>query len=131
MATLTATNLVQAAQTSSISTAFFANNALFTASSSAGDKFTNTGNQIVLFQNSSSQGGGSAVVVGITGQVADNLGGAAALHTLSVSVPSSSFGITVMGPFSPASYNDANGMVNITYSAGGLYVAVLNVAPRS
>jgi hypothetical protein len=131
MATLTVNTLVQAAGTSSITSLFAANNALMTASSSAGDKFTNTGKEFLAFQNSSSQGAGATITIGVTAQNADNFGGAASLHNLSLAIASSSFGLTIVGPFPPAVYNDATGFTSITYSAGGLAVGVFSVAPRS
>lgn len=131
MATLTVQALFQSAATSSAVSTFFANNALFTTSSSNGDKFLNTGKEVLLFMNSSSQGAGAAVTIGVTAQNPDNFGGAASLHNLSTSIPSSSFGVNVLGPFQPSIYNDASGFCNITYSAGGLAVAVASVAPRS
>ena len=131
MATLTVNNLVQAAATSSISNTFVANNAIMTTSSSGGDQFTNTGKEFLAFQNSSSQGAGASITIGITAQNADNFGGAASLHSLSLAIPSSSFGLTLVGPFPPAVFNNATGFVSITYSAGGLAVGVFSVAPRS
>lgn len=132
MATLTVTQLFQLAGTSSATATFLGtlNQALFTTSSSNGDKWLNTGKEIVLLTNSSSQGA-AAITVGVTAQAVDNFGGAASIHSLSTSVPTSSGGVTVLGPFSPAVFNDSNGFCNITYSAGGLAVAVLSVAPRS
>ncbi len=100
-------------------------------SSSNGDKYINTGKEIVVFQNSSSQGAGSAITVTVTAQNTDNFGGAASLHNLTISVPSSSFGLTAIGPFPVAVFNDSNSFVNLTYSAAGLNVGVYTVAPRS
>lgn len=130
MATLTVQSLFQLAGTSSATTLFFSKGELMTTSSSNGDKFLNTGREVLLVMNSSSQGGAS-VTVGVTAQAVDNYGGAAALHSLSGSVASSSFGLLMLGPFQPSLYNDANGFVNVTYSAGGMLVGVVSVAPRS
>lgn len=101
------------------------------ASSSNGDKWNNTGREVVFLQNSSSQGGGTAVTVTVVAQNADNFGGAASLHNLTISVPSSSFGLMAIGPFPPALFNDSSGFCNLTYSAAGLGIGVVSVAPRS
>lgn len=101
------------------------------ASSSNGDKWLNTGKEVALLQNSSSQGAGSAVTVTVVGQVPDNFGGAATLHNLTISVPSSSFGMMAIGPFAPTVFNDANGFCNLTYSAAGLNIGIVSIAPRS
>lgn len=100
-------------------------------SSSTGDKYPNTGKEIVVFQNTSSQGG-AAVVVTIVAQNTDNFGGAASLHNLTINIPTSSqFGMTVVGPFPVAVFNDTGGFVNMTYSVAGVNVGVFSVAPRS
>lgn len=132
MATLTVTALFQTAGTSSATATYLSgiNPALFTTSSSNGDKWINTGKELLLITNSSSQGA-AAITVGVTAQSIDNFGGAASIHSLSTSVPTSSGGVTVLGPFQPSIFNDTSGFCNITYSAGGLQVAVLSVAPRS
>lgn len=125
MATLPVTSIVMAAATTSPFTLSTA------ASSSTGDKFPNTGKELVIFQNTSSQGG-ATVVVTVVAQNVDNFGGAASLHNLTISIPSSSlFGLTAIGPFPTAVFNDTSGFCNLTYSASGLNVGVFGVAPRS
>lgn len=104
---------------------------LLAASSSNGDKFLNTGKEVLLFQNSSSQGAGSSITVTVAAQQIDNYGAAASTHNLAVPVPSSSFGLTAVGPFRPSLYNDTNGFLNVTYSAAGLNVAAVSLAPQS
>lgn len=103
----------------------------FAASSSNGDAFQNSGSQVVLCQNSSSQGSGSTVTVTVTGQNPDNFGGAASLHTITVPIASSSMGVTAIGPFRPAIFNDTNGLVQLTYSAAGLWIKIVAIAPQS
>lgn len=102
----------------------------FAASSSNGDAFQNNGAQVVFFQNSSSQGG-ATVTVTVTAQSPDNFGGAAALHTITIPIASSSMGVTAAGPFSPRIFNDANGLVQLTYSAAGIFLKVVSIAPQS
>lgn len=123
MATLTVTALTP---NSSIGTAIG-----FAATSSNGDAFQNSGAQVVMFTNSSSQGAGSAVTVTVTAQSPDNFGGPASLHTITIPIASSSFGVTVAGPFSPRIFNDSTGLVQMTYSAAGLYAKVVSIAPQS
>lgn len=101
------------------------------ASSSNGDKFINTGREVAFLQNSSSQGAGVAVTVTVVAQAVDSFGGAASLHNLTISVPSSSFGLMAIGPFPPSLFNDSSGFCNLTYSAGGLNIGVVSIAPRS
>lgn len=117
-------------------TAFAANSSTgaaigFAASSSNGDNFLNTGAQVLLCQNSSSQGAGSTVTVTVTAQSPDNFGGAASLHTITIPVGSSSMGVTALGPFSPRIFNDSSGLVQFTYSAAGLWVKAVSIAPQS
>lgn len=123
MATLTTTALTPQSSTGQ--------SIAFAATSSNGDNFLNTGKEIVLFQNSSSQGGGSSVTVTVTGQRADNLGGAASLHTFTVPIASSSMGVTSVGPFRTDSFNDTNSLVQMTYSAAGLWAKVISLTPQS
>jgi hypothetical protein len=123
MATLTVTGLAPLSSTGSV--------LALAATSSNGDNFPNSGHEILLFQNSSSQGGGSAITVTFTAQTADNFGGAASLHNQAVTVASSSFGLTAVGPFRPALFNDSNGKINFTYSAAGLFVQAIAVAQQS
>jgi len=122
MATLTATSFSPNSSTAVALT--------MAATSSNGDAFANNGGQVVLFQNSSSQGGAS-VTVTFTGQGVDNFGGAGSLHTITVPVASSSMLLYAVGPFRTAIFNDANGLVQMTYSAAGLFVKVVNMAPQS
>ena len=122
MATLTITAIVMAPA----STSCFP---LTTApSSSNGDSYVNTGREIVVFQNSSSQGGGAAITVTVAAANTDNFGGAAALHNIVITIPSSSFGLSAIGPFPPSVFSSP---VAMTYSAAGLNVGVFQVAPRS
>lgn len=127
MATLTVNSAASNSSTGiSISTA-----SLLAATSSNGDKFFNTGNQVVLFQNTSSQGA-AAVTVTVAAQVIDAYGAAASTHNMTLTVPTSSMGaLTVIGPFRPSLYNDASGFVNMTYSAAGLFASVVTLAPQS
>lgn len=129
MATLTVTNLFMG-PASSIGVGI-SKTELTVASSSNGDKWNNTGREVVLLQNSSSQGGGAAVTITVVAQQGDNFGGAAALHNLTISMPSSSFGLMAIGPFPTAVFNDSSGFCNLTYSAAGLNIGVMSVAPRS
>ena len=101
------------------------------ASSSNGDSFSNTGAQAVLFQNSSSQGGGSSITVTFAATKVDDYGGAASLHNVAVVLASSSMVLTAVGPFRPSYFNDANGLVQFTYSAAGLYVKAVQMAQAS
>lgn len=101
------------------------------ASSSNGDKYLNTGREVVMFQNTSSQAAAASVVT-VTAQTPDNFGGAASLHNITITVPTSSqYGLTAIGPFPPSVFNDANGNVNLTYSVAGLNIGVFSIAPRS
>lgn len=123
MATLTVTSLTANSSTpASLSMA---------ATSSNGDNFANTGNQIVLFQNSSSQGGGSSITVTVAAQQVDNYGAAASTHNITIPVASSSMLLYAIGPFRPSLYNDTSGLVQMTYSAAGLFVKVVSMAPQS
>lgn len=124
MATLTV-NPAAAGSSTGLSTL-----SLLAATSSNGDSFLNTGKEVVLFQNSSSQGA-AAVTVTIAGQKVDNFGGASSLHNVTVSVPTSSMALTVVGPFRTDVYNDSNNKVQMTYSAAGLYATVVSIAPQS
>lgn len=101
------------------------------ASSSNGDKFLNTGKEVLLFQNSSSQGGGASITVTVAAQQVDNYGGAASLHNVTIPIASSSMGLTAVGPFRPSLFNDTSGFLNVTYSAAGLYVVAVALAPQS
>lgn len=96
-------------------------------SSSTGDTFVNTGHEVVMFQNSSSQGAGAAITVTVVAVTPDNFGGAATLHNILVSVPSSSMGLTATGPFPPIVFGNP---VTLNYSASGLNVGVFSIAPR-
>lgn len=120
MATLTASNVTQTGVALTMA-----------ATSSNGDAFSNTGAQVALFQNSSSQGGGSSVTVTFAAQAVDNYGGAASLHNVTCAIASSSMGLTAVGPFSPRFFNDTNSLVQMTYSAAGLYVKVIQLAAAS
>lgn len=135
MATLTVTQLLQSVSSS-------AGVAMSVAGcSSGGDKFLNTGREILVFQaTSSNSANGTACVVTVAAQAADSYGQAAAsvtAHNIVASVAASSaFGLTVLGPFPPSLYNDSNGFVNISYSVAlpansGFNVGVFSVAPRS
>lgn len=135
MATLSVTQLLQSVSSSAglaISV---------TGCSSAGDKFLNTGREILVFQATSSNSAvGVACVVTIAAQAVDNYGqgsSVATTHNIVASVAASSaFGLTVLGPFPPSLFNDSNGFVNISYSVAlpvnsGFNVGVISVAPRS
>ncbi len=109
--------------------------------SSGGDKFLNTGREIVVLQATSSNSAvGTACVVTFAAQAVDNYGqgsSVATSHNIVASVATSSaFGLTVCGPFPPSLFNDSNGFVNISYSVAlpvnsGFNVGVISVAPRS
>jgi len=99
-------------------------------SSSTGDKWQNTGREILVIQASTSQTGVAVnTLVTVVAQVVDNFGGLASIHNLSLMIPSSSFGLTAVGPFPPSLFNDANGFCNVTYSSsnGGTLTTGANV----
>jgi hypothetical protein len=128
---LTVNSLIQQSATSSASATFFANNTVLVAASTSDLSFLNTGREVVLLQNSSSQGAGAAITVRVIAQVQTAPFGPITAQDLSTSVPSSSFGLTVIGPFPPSIYNDTSGLCHVQASANGLQVGVLSVAPRS
>lgn len=76
-----------------------------------GDVYANANSQTLLVQNLSS----SSVIVTITAQRACNQN---TLHTLTFTIPAG--GLRYLGPFASQFYNDANGNVDITYSAVAL-----------
>lgn len=101
------------------------------ASASAGDKFTNDGNTILLFLN----GNASSRTLTLTVQNATvNQAGynPITLSNPTVTLPGSGTngGFAAVGPFGTGQFNDSNGQVNYTLDvATGMTVAAIKV-PR-
>lgn len=79
----------------------------FAAATSGGDQFSNDGKTMLEVKNA-----GSSITVTIASQQACNQG---STHNTTVTVASG--GDKMIGPFDPSRYNDANGYVQVTYSA--------------
>lgn len=95
------------------------------AASSGGDAFVNDGQTVLVVENSNAATRTLTVAPVITSVQKDGAG--------TLSVPSmvntiaATTGRAILGPF-PAAYNDANGKVNITYSANaGVTIAAVRV----
>lgn len=84
-----------------------ANDLTLSNASGGGDKFANTGVEMLLVQNGS---GGSINVTVATPQTVD--GNAVADKVIAVADGKTA----LLGPFSKATYNDTDGFVNVTYS---------------
>lgn len=83
----------------------------------AGDSFPNTGDELVIFNNTDAA---TRVVTFVFQATLD--GQAATART--ITVPATS-GKMIVGPFPTSIYNDSNGRMNMTYSAvAGLTVMV-------
>ncbi len=83
-------------------------NPSYAAASGGGDQFANDGDTFLHVKN----GGGSSINVTIASPTACSHGGT---HPLVVAVPNA--GERLIGPFPKARHDDANGMVQVTYSA--------------
>jgi hypothetical protein len=81
----------------------------FAAAAAGGDSFLNDGKTFLEVKNAS----GSSITVTITAQNPCNQG---QLHNLAVSVPATT-GDRMIGLLLPSIFNDANGLVQVTYSA--------------
>lgn len=91
------------------------------AAAGGGDTFTNTGQEIAVIKNGS---GAPITVTFVTPATLDGL----AVTDLTVSVGAGE--TRAVGPFPPGVYNDANGLVSMTYSGvTTLTVAILKVTP--
>lgn len=91
-----------------------------TAATAAGDKFLNTGTELLYVIN----GGGGSINVTLDAKATP---GGLAITDPVVAVAAGAE--KVLGPFNPAIFNDANGFVNLTYSGDtDVEVAVLKVA---
>lgn len=99
--------------------------ATYSAASSTGDRWRNSGRQLVHVKNQSA----AAVTVTIPTQIACNFGSTGTQHDISVSVGSSSE--KFVGPARPEQYNVA-GLATINYSAvASVTVAVLGFTPAA
>lgn len=78
------------------------------AAVSASDKFANSGRSILVVEN----GGGSSVNVTINSQLTAD-GNAVADKVVAVAAGAT----RAIGPFAPGVYNDADGFVNVDFSA--------------
>lgn len=81
----------------------------FAAAAGGGDQFSNNGKTYYEVKN----GGGAPVTVTFARQKSCDQG---TVHSTTVSVPATT-GDRICGPFDTGLYNDANGMVQVTYSA--------------
>lgn len=92
-----------------------------TAAAETGDKYLNEGNQIIVVKNT-----GESMTITVTAQVTAldyAPWGKSTKSNATLVVASNKEGF--IGPFPPAAYNDADGYVQITYSAiEGVTVAV-------
>jgi len=92
---------------------------VFTAAAAAGDSFANTGKIFVYFKNANV---GVSRIVTIHSQVLCNQG---VEHDVTITVPASSE--EMMGFFSMDRFNDASGLVQMTYdSEADLTLAVVS-----
>lgn len=92
------------------------------AAAGGGDSFANTGQEVLYVNN----GGGSPITVTITAQNTKYLQETVSNRTVSVTNGTAQF----IGPFPPAIFNDANGLVQITYSGvTSVTVAVFKYLP--
>ena len=82
----------------------------YAAADGAGDKILNNGRQFVHIKN----GGVSPITVTLVSQVTNPSEGTAAANTAIVIADATE---KMIGPFNPKAYNDAEGKVNLTYSA--------------
>jgi len=76
----------------------------------AGDKWVNTGTELVLVHN----GGGSSITITLTYGLGGSVDGSV-LTPKTVAVPAGK--TSLIGPFPTGLYNDANGQAGITYSS--------------
>lgn len=107
MATLTKQDIVRAGLAAS-----------YAACAGGGDKFTNTGVEVIHIKNASV---GSIDVTIDTPATVDGL--AVAQRTVAVGAGAEKF----IGPFPPSTYNDTGGFVNLSYSGvTTLTIAVLD-----
>lgn len=91
-----------------------------TAASGGGDEFANTGREALLVTNGS---GGDITVTAVTQQTVDGL----AVADMAVVVPAGE--ARILGPWPTGTYNDGDGMVQITYSGvSSLTVDLLRIA---
>lgn len=93
------------------------------AVTAGGDQFTNTGNQQVMVTNAHAT---LARTVTFASPNADNFGVINAAHNAAIVV--AALTTKAIGPFATGRFNDANGMVQVTYSDSGadLTIAVLD-----
>lgn len=82
-----------------------------TAAAAGGDQFPNTGRELVMFKNGDVAAKTVTLVTGAAGADPDGL--AITDKTIVVAAGDT----VVMGPFPTGIYNDASGMMNLTYSA--------------
>ena len=95
---------------------------VMSAASAGGDSYFNTGNERVIFKNSS----GAPIVVTIDTPNPDNFGVINNALDVTVTVPAGAERY-VSGPFRQDRHNDVNGKVQMTYSTQvGLSVGVLS-----
>jgi hypothetical protein len=95
---------------------------VMTNADAAGDSYYNTGNERLLFRNST----GAPIVVTIDTPNPDNFGVTNNILDVTVNVPANSERY-VAGPFRQDRHNDVNGKVQMTYSTNvGLSFAVLS-----
>lgn len=73
-----------------------------------GDAFPNDGDVLIYLRNAS----GSSITVTAVTQIAPT---GLAVNDTTITVPS--LGVVVAGPFPPEIYNDASGLVQLTYSS--------------
>jgi 2-methylaconitate cis-trans-isomerase PrpF len=81
----------------------------FVAAAAGGDQFSNNGKTYYEVKN----GSGAPITVTFARAKSCDQGG---LHPTTVSVPATT-GDRICGPFDPTLYNDANQMIQVTYSA--------------
>jgi hypothetical protein len=93
-----------------------------TAATAAGDKFTNTGNEVILVTN----GGVGSTVVTLDAK-ATPIG----LTLTDPTVTVANGAVKVIGPFNTDIFNDTSGFMNLTYSVDtSVTVAVMKVSPQ-
>jgi hypothetical protein len=89
----------------------------FSSASAGGDQFANTGRELLLVRN----GGASSVTTTVAAQGRYR---GVPFSNVTLTVPAG--GEVIAGPFPPEVFNDANGRVNLSYSAvTSVTVAVL------
>lgn len=92
----------------------------FVAAAGGGDQFANDGFTVLEVKN----GSGGAITVTIVSQAGVSDAAGTQIKSAAVSVGATT-GHKRIGPFKPAQWNDANGMVQVTYSG----VTSLTVVP--